>query len=93
MDLIEPSDNPNAVAPEVPDGLVLELPPPTCSACRSWFPVGEGASVPKAVGQCRSGPPDVPTNEFRPDGRVFTYRLTLAALPACGSFAQGPLAV
>lgn len=64
----------------------------TCHDCSNWFPVVSGPGVYGPAGQCRVAPPDVPTLEFRTAGRVYTYRLTLACLPACRSFSH-PLPV
>jgi hypothetical protein len=52
----------------------------TCESCGHWHREDETS------GQCRSLPPDVPTNEFRKAGRIFSYRLTLSTLPACSHY-------
>lgn len=52
----------------------------TCESCDHWHREEDSA------GQCRALPPDQPTNEFRKAGRLFSYRLTLSTLPACGHY-------
>jgi hypothetical protein len=78
-----PAGKPGPAVTAGPGPLAAPAPPaPCCETCAHWGKVRE------AVGECRQGPPTVPTDFVpgAPGGRLHVYPLTPAALPACGRY-------